>query len=615
MPTSSGRPDRLRTYRTDVSGAADALVGPTSSLRSALDAFRASDGWADWVGDVPPLDVDLATARIRLARLAGFVGDVGDAFAAADDGEVVTADDVGLEALGAERLEDPGGGQGLVFDGERWILDAGVSGGGDGVHVQVYERDGQLFARVGELQPDGTILYADEIALTEEQAANLTIRTTDDHDYISLPPDATVRITVWARDGDDLVGGGGDASDDSSGENPGVGVGGGGSDTIFGGDGDDILLGGAGHDTIYGGDGSDSIDGQDGYDTLFGGDDFDVVYGGRDGDLLHGGEGDDYLEGGSGEDLLDGSAGNDTLSGGRGDDVLDGGEGHDHLLGGRGTDVVAGGGGFDTATGEDGDIDLDVDRKITIELTGDPGSYAVITPQPDWMTDAEYEAWLERIDSDLELLRTTPSGREGLAALDEASHDSDSRWNPFDSDRRVIVVPYGDADRVAWIDTDGDRHKDRAYEVADWLSGRGLPGNYASPPGGADGHHATVSAGGLHNHALDDRPPVASMYHELAHSYDQISGGTPSGDYTEILVDEDGNEVRRGTAPRAELNSVGMDLDGDGDIDTYPSRGGRDHPVALTENALRDDIGVDPRPSYTIVPGDDETVEFEDYDR
>lgn len=615
MATSSGRPARLRTYRTNVSGAADSLVAPNTALQSALDTFRATDGWADWVSDVPPLDIDLATARIRLARLAGFVGDVGDAFAAADDGAVVTADDLGLAALGAERLDDPGGGQGLVYDGERWILDAGVSGSGDGVHVQVYERDGELFARVGELQPDGTIAYAEEIALTEEQAASLTIRTTNDRDYISLPPDSNVHITVWARGGDDFVGGGGDAGDSSPGENPGVGVGGGGDDTIFGGDGDDVLLGGAGHDTIYGGDGSDNIDGQDGYDTLFGGDDFDVIYGGRHADVVHGGEGDDYLEGGAGDDLLQGGEGHDTISGGRGDDILDGGSGNDHLLGGRGTDVVAGGGGYDTATGEEGDIELDIDRTITIELTGDPGSYAIVTPQPDWMTDAEYEAWLERIDSDLELLRTTPSGREGLEALDQASHDSDSPWNPFDSDRHVIVVPYGDAEQVAQIDSDGDGHKDRAYSVADWLSGRGLPGNYASPPGGADGHDATVSAGGHHNTALDDRPPVASMYHELAHSFDQISGGTPSGDYTEILVDSDGNEVRRRSAPRAELNSVGMDLDGDGDIDTYESGDGSEHPVALTENALRDDLGVRRRPSYTLVPGDDETVEFEGYDR
>lgn len=596
MATASGRPARLRTYRTDVSGAADTLVTPAAELGDALDAFRASDGWADWVGDVPPLDIDLSTARLRLARLAGFVGDVGDAFAAADSGDVVTSTDTGLVGLGADRLEDPGGGQGLVFDGERWILDAGVSASGDGVHVQVYERDGRMFARVGELQPDGTIAYGDEIALTDEQAENLVIRTTNDRDYISLPPTSNVDITVWARDGNDFVGGTGD-------ETAATGVGGGGHDTLFLGDGDDVALGGAGHDSIYGGSGSDNIDGQDGLDTIFGGDDFDVVYGGRDADILHGGEGNDSLEGGSGDDLLQGGEGNDLLSGGRGDDILEGGTGNDDLFGGRGTDVVSGGGGYDTATGEEQDIELDVDRTITIELTGDPGSYAIITPQPDWMTDAEYEAWLERIDSDLELLRTTPSGREGLEALDQAAHDSDSGWNPFDSDRQVIVVPYGDADDP------------EPYDVADWLGGDGLPGNYASPPGNADGHHATVSAGGHHNSALDDRPPVSSLYHELAHAYDQISGGTPQGEYTEILVDEDGNEVRRNTdVPRAELNSVGMDLDGDGDIDTFETGDGSEHPTALTENALRDDLGLDPRPSYTIVPGDDQSVEFDDYE-
>lgn len=615
MPESSARPQALHRYRATAGGAAESLAAPTGALTGALDAFRASEGRAEWVADVTPLDIDMGAGRARLQRLATFVGDVGDAFAEADGGDVRTVDDGHLEVLGAERLPDPGGSPGLVRDGDRWILDAHDGGPStSGAHVQVYERDGEIFARVGHVGDDGTVDYGEPIELTDDQAANLVIRSTDEGDYIELPPTSTVGITVWTGDGNDLVGGSGDAGDVAAGQNPGHGIGGGGSDRLFLGEGDDVAFGGAGDDEIDGGIGSDSIDGQDGDDRLLGGDEFDTLYGGRGDDLIDGGEGTDHLEGGSGDDDLRGGLGDDVVSGGRGDDHLDGGAGDDALFGGRDSDTVSGGDGTDTSTGEDGDVRSGVETHITIELEGDPGSYAVYTPQPDWMSDAEYEAWLERIDSDLELIRSTPSGRQGLAALDDAAGDSDSGWNPFDDDKRIIVVPYGDADRPAWIDTDGDDVDDRAYAVADWLGGQGLPGNYASPPGGADDHHATVSAGGMHNEALDARPPVASIYHELSHSFDQLRGGTPEGTYEEILVDADGNEVDRNDAPRGELNSVGLDIDGDGAIDTVETDGGDEHPAELTENALRSDLGWPDRPSYTQIPDPGEHVEFEGTD-
>lgn len=67
-------------------------------------------------------------------------------------------------------------------------------------------------------------------------------------------------------------------------------------------------------------------------------------------------------------------------------------------------------------------------------------------------------------------------------------------------------------------------------------------------------------------------------------------------------------------APRAELNSVGYDLDGDGDIDTRPSAGDRDHPSQLTENSVRDDLGWPRRRAYGTPPEgtDDVRVEIDE---
>lgn len=480
----------------------------------------------------------------------------------------------------------------LVQDGGRWIL----SGTNQADHIQLMERDGRFVVRVGRLDDDGNVVYGEELPLTDEQAANLVIRSGDGNDVIEVPTSSRLKITVWTGDGDDMVG--------AASANPGVRVGGGGDERIFLGQGDDVAFGGGGRDEVYGGGDRDVVDSQDGDDRLVGGDGFDILYGGRGDDRLDGGRGTDYMEGGSGGDVLHGRSGDDMLSGGRGDDRLSGGSGDDRLFGGRGEDVVGGGHGRDVSMDERGDRRDGVEEHITIELVGDPGSQAIVTPKPEWMSDAEYQAWLERIDSDLELIRTTPAGRAGLEALDSASRDSDHNWLPFfDSDRHIVVVPYGDTENIA-AGPNG-----RPYSVADWMAPAGgsgsLPGSYASPPGGAVDDDALVSYGDMHSRALDDRPPPVSLYHELSHSYDQISGGTEDGEYTEVLVDRDGNEIDRRTAPRAEINSVGLDVDSDGRIDTRPSDGGRDHPEELTENSLRDDLGWRRRPSYTLIPDEE----------
>lgn len=606
----SARPAELASYGTAAGEMATSLARRTGPLGAALDAFRSTEGWDEFISDVPPLDIDLGATRGRLERLGTWVAQVGAYFArAGGDGEVVRVDEGSLTAPRLEPGPPP-----VVQDGERWI----VNGSDAADHIQLVENDdGSYTVRVGRINAAGDIEYVDH-PLTDEQAANLVIRSGGGDDVIEVPPTSGLDITYWTADGDDLIGAGG--------ENPLAAVGGDGDDRILAGEGDDTVAGGAGNDEIYGGDGTDTLDGQDGDDRVVGGDDRDVLYGGRDDDVLSGGEGDDTIEGGSGEDQLGGGAGDDLLSGGRDDDVLTGGEGDDQLLGGRGADSGDGGHGADRATDEAGDVFTAVEHRVTIELVGDPGSHAIRLEQPDWMSDAEYQAWLERIDSDLELIRSTPSGREGLEALDDASRESDHSWGFWtgDDDRYIHIVPYGDTSDVQeYAPEMGD-----PYDVQDWLGAGRLnaygnpipggadsrPGSNAGPPGSDPGldDDGVVRYADLNPAALDERPPVASLYHELAHSFDQLSGGTPEGDYTEILYDEDGNEIDRNTAPRAEVNSVGAVRNEDGDVIMLETRDGSEHPEALTENALREDLGVVPRPSYTLVPDDDESVGFED---
>ena len=72
------------------------------------------------------------------------------------------------------------------------------------------------------------------------------------------------------------------------------------------------LEGHAPHDVV-GSDGANIIEGNLGANELYGGGGADFLYGDAGNDLLHGGSGDDWLDGGGGADLLYGDAGNDVF--------------------------------------------------------------------------------------------------------------------------------------------------------------------------------------------------------------------------------------------------------------------------------------------------------------
>jgi Ca2+-binding RTX toxin-like protein len=369
--------------------------------------------------------------------MSAFAADVAAAFAAAgevDDDGRVRADDVDMDAFVTVSFAESG--PVVVRDGDRWIYPG--TDGSDFVRI-VEDGDGyRLEVGVPTPGPDGReVLDWQPLALTDEQAANLVIRTGGGDDFVALPITATIGFTVWTGAGNDAVG--------TPGATYTSRLGGGGDDRTFTGDGDDRVEAGAGDDEVSTGDGRDYVDGGEGNDVIVGGDGDDVLYGGAGNDVIAGGDGDDHLEGGRGDDTLHGDDGRNRLSGGRGDDVLHGGDGDDDLFGGRGDDEYRGGEGDDHVTMEAGESGSSSELTVTIELTGDPGSYAINTDpdaRPDWMSEDEWEAWIERLDADLELLRTTEAGRESLELLDQAAHDSDSGWNPFDDDMRLTIVPY-----------------------------------------------------------------------------------------------------------------------------------------------------------------------------
>lgn len=356
---------------------------------------------------------------------------------------------------------------------------------------------------------------------------NLTIKAGDGNDTIKVDRNVTVKLTLEGNDGDDKI------------------------------------TGGSGDDTIDGGKGRDYIDGGPGKDKITGGDGDDVIYGGDGDDDIDGGAGHDYIDGGKGNDTLKGGAGNDVISGGQGDDTINGGDGDDVIYAGSGKDTLNGDKGKNTIYAQKDDTTQANDAKnninntvITVELKGNPGGTAV--------TVTGSQEFKDRVEADLETLRSSPLGREMLTAFD-------------DSKKTVTIQETTGGNAADWA----NRNKPLPQPFIDATTrAKGTPNDAT-----IDYNLTRVSLGGG---GWQDRPPLVALYHEMAHAYDFVSGTLEPGTY---------NGADNPATPDSERTAVGLPIDHDNDPKTANVLSPL-HPKNLTENELRKEMGLVTRPQY-----------------
>ena len=434
-------------------------------------------------------------------------------------------------------------------DGDRVIIDAG--GGDDQIGVTQDATNGSVTVTVN----------GERHTFTGNDANNITIKAGDGNDVIEVGEGVTVNLRLE-----------GDA----------------GNDEITGGAGNDIVEGGAGDDRLRGGGGRDYMNGSFGDDRVYGGDGNDVMYGGDGQDLLLGQDGNDYLEGSRGNDQVYGNSGDDIVSGGVDDDYVSGGDGNDKLYAGQGRDRLYNREGNDTIyaqTGDDevlaGDEGGHTNVVVNVELTGTPGSRSVrVEGSPEF---------LERVEADIEFLRSSPTGRQMLGAFDQAYDDSRSSradwvW-PFN-------VGANDGNTVVIRETTGGNSAN-AFGNDVW----GNPATGARG-GGADGLiNYNVRDNTLYgndpadpNDDWNDAPPSVILYHEMAHDYNYVTGSLAPGEYHGVDAVDDGMNNR-------ERQAVGLPIDHDRDPST-PEQTVVGHPHELTENGIRDELGLERRPNY-----------------
>ncbi|WCO65714.1 M91 family zinc metallopeptidase [Iamia majanohamensis] len=512
MTTASARPADLAAFRRDVDAARRPLVGATADLRTALAAVRTADV-TRWVGAIGRLEDQVEALEGEDAWIAGWVGDVGEAFRAADgEGATVTTTDDRI----AGTVPRVGDGEVTVrtVDGQT-VVD---TGDGDD-EVTVTERDGRV------------VIDVDGVEHVVDGATGITIRSGSGDDTISLPSDVSVRFVLDGGADDDRIHG----SDDQ--------------DDIFGSTGDDTLEAGDGGDVVDGGDGRDYLDGSSGSDLLTGG---------RGHDTIYGGDGLDDVLGGQGRDHLDGGTGTDTVLGGRHDDVVSGGDDGDRLGGGAGDDVIYGGTGPDEVLDLAGDDTAYVQtddslleqgflhtRRVTVDLSDLPSGSGIRIEGSD--------EFVQRVEADLATLASSPVGQQMLAAMD----DIHEQTKAIAADWPVLggIAYQGDTVVIREYDepNGGASYQDywlwRTNEISYNPSHDTMYGSTFDP----DDVSSTVN--------WREVPPVVILQHELAHQFDYGYETSAPGTYGG--ADDPG-------VPNDEREAVGLPLD-DGDLaDGHP---------------------------------------------
>ena len=326
-------------------------------------------------------------------------------------------------------------------------------------------------------------------------------------------------------------------------------VGGGGDETILGLDGEDEVESGGGDDRVSGGADRDYLDGQGGNDTVTGGTGDDTLYGLDGADILAGGEGQDVHEGGSGSDTILGGAGDDVLSGGAGDDTLRGDAGADVSYAGRGDDTTYGGTGSDTSNAEAGDTDRDIEQRVTVEIPATT-YFLKIEGSPEFVT---------RVEADIEMLRSSPAGQQMLENLQQ-NHD-DSGFLGMNKDTLTIREYQSETDPYNSL-ARSDGHGNSEIEYMPRID------------------------------TIDDAPPSAVLYHEMAHVYDYMNGTFIRDEYVGADPVDADRDIKVG-----ERQAAGLPIDHDDDPDT-PEQIDPDHPFQYTENGLRDEMGLPNRDHY-----------------
>lgn len=370
--------------------------------------------------------------------------------------------------------------------------------------------------------------------------------------------------------------------------------------TIMGGDGDDLISAGSGLTRIEGGRGKDYIRLGSGFAVAHGGDGDDVMLAGTGNASLSGGKGDDRLyalypnpKASLRQVFLNGDGGNDQLFAGTGRVVMNGGTGDDTMVGHHQTTFYAGAGNDTLRSYSAQDkiyakktdhIDNCVNAPVQFVNTSDAGKRGLAIE--------EGGSFAEQTEAYIEQLRGSPAGQKMLEALDKL----------VDKTKKPITLSESDsAYRNSYHFN--NEYSDNFPEDADLPSP--YPAGFGFITDAAAGSIATRGEVTFVPDFFEEKtstPPLLTLYHELAHAYNGgtgtlMPGSTPikGNDGKPVMVDGQPVTVENREYQAIGLPNEGPAFDFDGNSDTPPTT---TNPWPLTENALREEMGIPLRERY-----------------
>ncbi|ONH56480.1 hemolysin [Pseudomonas cedrina subsp. cedrina] len=387
---------------------------------------------------------------------------------------------------------------------------------------------------------------------------SLNIKTAGGNDTITLDPNVSVTVKIEAGDGDDTIQAGGGVTD---------------------------IYGGRGNDHIRLGRGISYAEGNEGDDTMIGGTGDSVMYGNQGKDRLYAGAGaaskTSHLDGGDGDDQLYAGNGHTVINGGRGNDRI---IAHDDtvIYTGKGSDTVWANGSKARIYAKGGDRLLGTEHStITRQAPSDAGRKAFKIQGTD--------AFKQRVEDDLELLRASPAGRKMLEEMDNAAQNNGAPVTIEQSEANMYRFNTRELNTLSME----DRNKIKLDDPKVGGLKDGVPGARA------DQGRLFYNPSLIHVKPDPTAPeltsPIVQFYHEMAHAWNGANGtlleGTskPSPDHPE-----------RPGPPNMELQAVGLPTDAppfdfDNDPSTPPTS---TNPAPFTENALRAEMGRPARTKY-----------------
>ena len=373
---------------THLDAASPAALQPTQGY---WDGQQAQDATQNRFNDAPLRSTD---APAQVADRAVNVADTAIPIQGNDRGSSLP----GLQTPDGKRITNSElhVGEQATVTREQTVADYGITS--DQVVFTTRTGEGDDDVRISQ-RDDGTLdvevngeSYA--VRLTERQ--ELTLRTGGGNDTITASPNVTVNLVIDAGAGDDVI-------------RTGMG-----DDRIFGGDGNDTI------ETIGG---RNDIDGGNGDDTLIGGNGDNIIFGGAGNDVIRAGSGFNFIEGGLGNDEIFGGAGQNILSGGRGDDVIHvDAAGRSSAYAGLGNDTINGAGANDLVYTEVGDlVNAATGARptvVNVEIDTGAGQTIAVTGS---------EQFRQRVESELDFLRSSAAGTQMLSELDAAVENKGNR--------------------------------------------------------------------------------------------------------------------------------------------------------------------------------------------